>query len=239
MKRTKKLIALLLAGTMAIGLLAGCKKEDDSSNDKPTVTSAQIDGTLHKTEYKAGESLDPAGLTMTLTYDNGEQEKVELTAENTTVAPETLDSSVKEVSITCNGNTVKYTLPEDVTIKTEDKGGNGESKYLTQADFDEINDYLEQKAERGKYSVLGENDSVKESLKNGQQVSGYVDCGQYTYSQKEYVQSKDGIKKLIEKICAPEGPLTNAIGDADGRTVEVYVNITDDAVTVWFVAINS
>ena len=129
-----------------------------------------------------------------------------------------------------------YFKDGDFTIVTVDKNGNGESKYLTQADFDEINDYLEEKVDRDQWSAAGENDTIKASLKNDQTISGYEVIEKRSYTSKEYVQSKDGVMKLIDEICYYDGALTQAIGKANDHKVEVYMNITNDAVTVWFVA---
>ena len=212
----------------------------------PTIVKGSIKGSLIKKNYVVGDELDPNGLQAVLTYSDGEVVNVALIKD--LIQPIAIDDDI--IGHDGEGDFIQITLTDayenmpinyyfkdgDFTIGAVDKNGNGESKYLTQADFDEINDYLEEKADRDQWSAAGENDTIKSSLKNDQTISGYEVIKKRSYTSKEYVQSKDGVMKLIDEICDYDGVLTQAISEANDHKVEVYMNITDDAVTVWFVA---
>lgn len=212
----------------------------------PTIERGSIKGSLIKKNYVVGDELDPNGLQAVLTYSDGEVVNVALIKD--LIQPIVIDDNI--IGHDGKGNFIQITLTDayenmpinyyfkdgDFTIGAVDKNGNGESKYLTQADFDEINDYLKEKVDRDRWSAAGENDTIKASLKNDQTISGYKVIQKWSYISKEYVQSKDGVMKLIDEICYYDGALTQAINKANGHKVEVYMNITNDAVTVWFVA---
>lgn len=212
----------------------------------PTIVTGSIKGSLIKKNYVVGDELDPNGLQAVLTYSDGEVVNVALIKD--LIQPITInDNTIRHDS---KGDFIQITLTDayenmpinyyfkkgDFNIGAVDKNGNGESKYLTQADFDEIKDYLEKNADRDQWSAAGEDDTIKASLKNDQTISGYEVLKKWSYISKEYVQSKDGVMKLIDEICHYDGALTQAINKANGHKVEVYMNITNDAVTVWFVA---
>lgn len=217
-----------------------------------TIKSTELVGNLVKKNYVDGEEFDPSGLTLVYTWSNGQVERIGLEKG----AIETVKMDDAHILNTAYGKAIqikhKEFYPEHpatayfttlgITIGAVDKNGNGESKYLTQADFDEIKDYLEEKADRDRWSAAGEKDTIKASLKNDQTISGYEVLKKWSYISKEYVQSKDGVMKLIDEICYYDGALTQAINkanpdnQANPRKVEVYMNITNDAVTVWFVA---
>ena len=212
----------------------------------PTIVKGSIKGSLIKKNYVVGDELDPNGLQAVLTYSDDEVVNVALIKD--LIQPIVINDAI--IDHDSKGDFIQITLTDayenmpinyyfengDFTIGAVDKNGNGESKYLTQADFDEINDYLEEKVDRDQWSAAGENDTIKASLKNDQTISGYKVIQKWSYISKEYVQSKDGVMKLIDEICYYDGALTQAIGKANDHKVEVYMNITNDAVTVWFVA---
>ena len=247
----------------------GREMKDQVKNDKITLTITEdthievefaqitivktiLDGSLAKKNYVYGEEFDPSGLTLVYTWSNGQVERIGLekgAIETVTMDDDHILSSaygkaiqIKHKEFYPEHPATAYFTTLGITIGAVDKNGNGESKYLTQADFDEINDYLEEKVDRDQWSAAGENDTIKASLKNDQTISGYKVIQKWSYISKEYVQSKDGVMKLIDEICYYDGALTQAINkanpdnQANPRKVEVYMNITNNAVTVWFVA---
>lgn len=208
---------------------------------KPTIVTGGLkkDGAL-KTKYSIGDAFDPTGLTAKFTYSDGHVENVALMP--ALIEPVTVDNN-ESIIINCIGYDCPLLVDFEklgITVQTTDKNGNGVSSYLSQDDFDEIKTYLEQKADRGQYSAAGDNASIKESLKKGQIIAGWNVITTCTFESKSFdVHSKDGILKLIDdNIGAYDGHLTQAIKDpkANGNKVYVYMNITDAAVTVWFVA---
>ena len=148
-----------------------------------TIKSTELVGNLVKKNYVYGEEFDPSGLTLVYTWSNGQVERIGL--EKGAIETVTMDDD--HILSTAYGKAIqikhKEFYPEHpatayfttlgITIGAVDKNGNGESKYLTQADFDEINDYLEEKVDRDQWSAAGENDTIKASLKNDQTISGY------------------------------------------------------------------
>ena len=136
---------------------------DDSGEPAKTVTGGKITGVPTKTEYDVGEQFNPAGLQIELTYSDGSTETITL-KEGDATSSDNMRGCKTSVEITYKGENYTYTLPYAVTVNpTVDKDGYGKSALLTQAEFDELKQILENKAEQaGK--ELGSNKTVMKAV---------------------------------------------------------------------------
>ena len=136
----------------------------DSGEPAKTITGGKITGEPTNKEYNVGDPFKPAGLQIELTYSDGSTEKIVLNASNSFCTDE-MRGCKKSVDITYEGKEYTYTLPPDaVTVNpTVDEDDYGKSALLTQAEFDELKQILEDKAEQaGK--ELGSNKTVMKAV---------------------------------------------------------------------------
>ena len=199
----------------------------------PTIERGSIKGSLIKKNYVVGDELDPNGLQAVLTYSDGEVVNVAL-IKDLIQTFEIDDNSIRHDS---KGDFIQITLTDayenmpinyyfkdrDFTIGADDENGNGESKYLTQSDFNAINNKLEEIATDNGASV-GSNQGIRYDLLKGDtsqvllSTSIEVNCKSATEIIKRIGEFASNIRGL-----KPEGLETE-------KEVTVYMNIQDASV---------
>lgn len=83
----------------------------------PVLTDIQVTAQPTKTTYTAGETFDPAGMTVTASYDKGEPAVIAL--DKLTFAPEVLTEGTEEVIVYYTENGVTKTASIPVTVNGE------------------------------------------------------------------------------------------------------------------------
>lgn len=83
----------------------------------PVLTGIQVTAQPTKTTYTAGETFDPAGMTVTASYDKGEPAVIAL--DKLTFAPEVLTEGTEEVIVYYTENGVTKTASIPVTVNGE------------------------------------------------------------------------------------------------------------------------
>ena len=122
----------------------------DSGEPAKTITGGTIIGEPTNKEYNVGDPFNTAGLQIELTYSDGSTETIDLNASNSFCTDE-MRGCKKSVEITykADGKVYTYDLHDTVTVNpTVDENGYGKSALLTQAEFDELKQILEDKAEQ-------------------------------------------------------------------------------------------
>ena len=194
----------------------------------PTIFKGSIKGSLIKKNYVVGDELDPNGLQAVLTYSDGEVVNVALIKD--LIQPITInDNTIRHDS---NGDFIQITLTDayenmpinyyfkdgDFTIGAVDENGNGESNYLTQSDFNAINEKLEEIAiDNG--ATVGTNRGIRSDLLKG-------DMSQVSLSasiEGNYKSANEIIKRIGEFA-------SNIRGLGTEEDVTVYMNIQDASV---------
>ena len=88
-------------------------------------TAIEITKQPNQTEYTAGDTFDPTGMEVTVTYNNGKQE----TTTDYTYSPGTLTKDTEEVTVTYNGTKIptadNQTLSDKVTVSVSGGTGGG------------------------------------------------------------------------------------------------------------------
>ncbi|MGN0701378.1 MAG: bacterial Ig-like domain-containing protein, partial [Oscillospiraceae bacterium] len=106
-----------------------------------SLTSIAVKTAPKKTSYIEGESFDPTGLVVTLTYDNGETEDVaysDSTKDGFTFSPEVLSLNNTKVTITYGGKSIEQAVTvtnkslSSIAVKTAPKKTN----YIAGEKFD-------------------------------------------------------------------------------------------------------
>lgn len=95
-------------------------KKDSGETQTKTLTSIAISGTPDKTEYKEGDTFDPAGLVVTGTYSEGDPEEI---TDGITWAfdPEKLSAGQTSVSVTATvGGVSSEAYTVDITVNGDD-----------------------------------------------------------------------------------------------------------------------
>ena len=199
----------------------------------PTIVKGSIKGSLIKKNYVVGDELDPNGLQAVLTYSDDKVVNVALIKD--LIQPIKIDNNT--IRHDKNGAFIQITLTDayenmpinyyfkdgDFTIGTVDENGNGKSNYLTQAQFDKINNVLKETA-RKSGATVGSNLGIRSDLLKGNtsqvllSTSIEGNCKSATEIIKRIEEFADNIKGL-----KPEGLETE-------KEVTVYMNIQDASV---------
>ena len=225
----------------------------------PTIVKGSIKGSLIKKNYVVGDELDPNGLQAVLTYSDGEVVNVALIKD--LIQPIVIDDDI--IGHDGEGNFIQITLTDayenmpinyyfkdgDFTIGTVDENGNGKSNYLTQAQFDKINNVLKETA-RKSGATVGSNLGIRSDLVKGD-VSQVVDPippvnpeGNFESADEIIARLDmfaDDVKSLVNQL---EG-MDNKGTDGEEKKVSVYINIKDASVagkitlTMWAVCENA
>ena len=193
-----------------------------------TIKSTELVGNLVKKNYVYGEEFDPSGLTLVYTWSNGQVERIGLEKG----AIETVKMDDAHILNTAYGKAIqikhKEFYPEHpatayfttlgITIGAVDENGNGESKYLTQAEFNAINEQLE-KIANDTGATVGTNQGIRSDLLKG-------DISQISLS----VSIEDNYKNANEIINRIGEFASNIRGLGTEEDVTVYMNIQDASV---------
>ena len=229
--------------------------------EEPSIETVTLEGNLIKKDYVYGEQFDPNGLTLVYTWSNGKVERIPL--EIGAIEPVMMNDS--DIMTTSQGKAIEIkhklyypehpilayfsTLGITVTTNTVDENGNGESKYLTQAEFNAINDKLEEIAgEAG--ATANATPGIRSDLVKGD-VSQVVDPippvnpeGNFESADEIIARLDmfaDDVKSLVNQL---EG-MDNKGTDGEEKKVSVYINIKDASVagkitlTMWAVCENA
>ena len=196
----------------------------------PTIVTGSIKGSLIKKNYVVGDELDPNGLQAVLTYSNEEVVNVALIKD--LIQPIKIDDNT--IRHDSNGDFIQITLTDayenmpinyyfkdrDFTIGADDENGNGESKYLTQSDFNAINEKLE-KIANDNGATVGANQGIRSDLLKG-------DMSQVSLG----VSIEDNYKSATEIINRIDQFASNIKGlvETTKEKVTVYMNIQDASV---------
>lgn len=194
----------------------------------PTIVKGSIKGSLIKKNYVVGDELDPNGLQAVLTYSDGEVVNVALIKD--LIQPIVIDDDI--IGHDGEGNFIQITLTDayenmpinyyfkdgDFTIGAVDENGNGESKYLTQTEFNAINDKLEEIA-NDTGATVGTNQGIRSDLLKGNmsQVSLSASIEGNYKSANEIINRISTFASNIRGLGVEEG-------------VTVYMNIQDASV---------
>ena len=199
---------------------------EEVEEEVPTIVKGSNKGSLIKKNYVVGDELDPNGLQALLTYSDGEVVNVALIKD--LIQPIMNDDDI--IGQDGEGNFIQITLTDayenmpinyyfkdgDFTIGAVDENGNGESKYLTQAEFNAINDKLKEIAEAADATV-GTNQGIRSDLLKG------------NMSQVSLGASIEGNYKSADEIINRIGEFESNIRGL-GEGVTVYMNIQDASV---------
>ena len=194
----------------------------------PTIVKGSIKGSLIKKNYVVGDELDPNGLQAVLTYSDGEVVNVALIKD--LIQPIVIDDDI--IGHDGEGNFIQITLTDayenmpinyyfkdgDFTIGAVDENGNGKSKYLTQTEFNVINDKLE-KIANDTGATVGTNQGIRSDLLKG-------DMSQVSLSvsiEENYKSANEIINRIGEFA-------SNIRGLGTEEDVTVYMNIQDASV---------
>lgn len=195
-----------------------------------TIKSTELVGNLVKKDYVYDEQFDPNGLTLVYTWSNGKVERIPL--EIGAIEPVMMNDS--DIMTTSQGKAIEIkhklyypehpilayfsTLGITVTTNTVDENGNGESKYLTQAEFNAIAKKLEDVAKANKAEV-GTNQGIRSDLVKG-------DMSQVSLSTtvENNYKNADEIMTRIDEFAS------NIRGLGVDEGVTVYMNIQDASV---------
>ena len=194
--------------------------------EEPSIETTVLEGNLVKKDYVYGEQFDPNGLTLVYTWSNGKVERIGL--EKGAIETVTMDDG--HILNTAYGKAIqikhKEFYPEHpatayfttlgITIGAVDENGNGESKYLTQAQFDKINAELE-KIARENGAAVGTNQGIRYDLLKG-------DMSQVLFSIEGNYKSATEIINRIDQFAS------NIKGLGTKEDVTVYMNIQDASV---------
>lgn len=198
--------------------------------EEPSIETTVLEGNLVKKDYVYGEQFDPNGLTLVYTWSNGKVERIPL--EIGAIEPVMMNDS--DIMTTSQGKAIEIkhklyypehpilayfsTLGITVTTNTVDENGNGESKYLTQAEFNAIAKKLEDVAKANKAEV-GTNQGIRPDLVKG-------DMSQVSLSTtvENNYKNADEIMTRIDEFAS------NIRGLGVDEGVTVYMNIQDASV---------
>lgn len=198
--------------------------------EEPSIETTVLEGNLVKKDYVYGEQFDPNGLTLVYTWSNGKVERIPL--EIGAIEPVMMNDS--DIMTTSQGKAIEIkhklyypehpilayfsTLGITVTTNTVDENGNGESKYLTQAEFNAIAKKLEDVAKANKAEV-GTNQGIRSDLVKG-------DMSQVSLSTtvENNYKNADEIMTRIDEFAS------NIRGLGVDEGVTVYMNIQDASV---------
>jgi len=107
MKNTRKVLGIIaLVAVIGFSALSmtGCQEPDNG----PIVSSIAIKTQPDKTEYTIGESLDTAGLVITVTFSNGTTE--DITSDYTTIGFDSITAGDKNVIVTYKAKTTSFNV---------------------------------------------------------------------------------------------------------------------------------
>lgn len=198
--------------------------------EEPSIETTVLEGNLVKKDYVYGEQFDPNGLTLVYTWSNGKVERIPL--EIGAIEPVMMNDS--DIMTTSQGKAIEIkhklyypehpilayfsTLGITVTTNTVDENGNGESKYLTQAEFNAIAKKLEDVAKANKAEV-GTDQGIRSDLVKG-------DMSQVSLSTtvENNYKNADEIMTRIDEFAS------NIRGLGVDEGVTVYMNIQDASV---------
>lgn len=198
--------------------------------EEPSIETTVLEGNLVKKDYVYGEQFDPNGLTLVYTWSNGKVERIPL--EIGAIEPVMMNDS--DIMTTSQGKAIEIkhklyypehpilayfsTLGITVTTNTVDENGNGESKYLTQAEFNAIAKKLEYVAKANKAEV-GTDQGIRSDLVKG-------DMSQVSLSTtvENNYKNADEIMTRIDEFAS------NIRGLGVDEGVTVYMNIQDASV---------
>lgn len=198
----------------------------------PTIVKGSITGSLIKKNYVVGDELDPNGLQAVLTYSDDEVVNVALIKD--LIQPIKIDDNT--IRHDSKGYFIQITLTDayenmpinyyfndgDFTISTVDKNGNGESKYLTQREFDAINKHLKEIA-NDNGAAVGTNQGIRSDL-----LEGDTSRVSLSVSIEGNYKNADEIINRINQFASNIRDLGRDLGPKEGVTV--YMNIQDASV---------
>lgn len=104
----KKILALSLTAFFALTAFAACAKNE-------TLAAIEITAEPTKTEYRLGETFDPAGAKITVTYSDDTTKVVDVTKEMCS-AVDTSTAGIKQVTISYTENDVTKTATLTITV---------------------------------------------------------------------------------------------------------------------------
>jgi hypothetical protein len=112
----------LSLGITKITISWGNKTATQRITVKNDVTALSIKTAPTKTEYYAGETFDPSGMVLHVTYENGDEGDVTVSGSSATYKTDALTKADTEITITYGGKTVtqEITFAEGVFIEAED-----------------------------------------------------------------------------------------------------------------------
>jgi hypothetical protein len=182
-------------------------KLEGATPTKGVLTGLEVEGTLEKTEYLHGETVDTTGLTATASYISGATEEVELVGGTVSVGDTTAT-----VSYTENGATKTATI-EGITVKVAEITDTDEG--VSKGELTTVPDSLTENEE------LNTVDKIEEALKAELDTIEAEDeekTTDFVYDVKlsgsnDYVVTKEDMKdesgKLAVTIAYPEGTNKN------------------------------
>jgi hypothetical protein len=111
----------LSLGITKITISWGNKTVTQRITVKNDITNVSIKTAPTRTEYYAGESFDPAGMVLLVTYENGEEEDVTVSGSSASYKKDALTKEDTQITITYGGKTVtqEITFAEGVFIEAE------------------------------------------------------------------------------------------------------------------------
>lgn len=229
--------------------------------EEPSIETTVLEGNLVKKDYVYGEQFDPNGLTLVYTWSNGKVERIPL--EIGAIEPVMMNDS--DIMTTSQGKAIEIkhklyypgqsilayfsTLGITVTTNTVDENGNGESKYLTQAEFNAINDKLEEIADEAG-ATANATPGIRSDLVKGD-VSQVVDPIPPVNPEGNFESADEIIARLdmfaddVKSLVNQLESMDNKGTDGEEKKVSVYINIKDASVagkitlTMWAVCENA